>query len=421
MPTRGDTTIGGWPAGINNVAKDTALPEGALRDAVNVDLDNSGKPKRRVGRTKVVAGVRSHSLFCASCGLVFVEGADLTQISPDYSTAVLGSLGQDNRVSYDTVDDVTYLTNGYDVWKLSSDGQLEQNGILSPGGQPSVAFSSVSGSLQPGLYLLSVTNVSSGGEESGASLSLEINLSTTGTLQLSNIPQTAGTAYVRIYLTEPNGAVLREHALVPYGVTTYNISRNVQGRVLETQFLERMPPGKLLKYYRGRLWVADDTTVWHSEALRYGLYNPANNFFSFSEPVTVIEPVFDGLYIVADRTYFLAGEDPKQTQLIEVSETTGIFGTGVTVNAADFDDDLTGEAAYWYSKDGPVLGLPGGVVRSLTDNTLALPDYAEGTTLVREENGVRQAVTAVRGSGTGDSFRMGDEISFTVKRNGITL
>ena len=415
-----ETTLEGWPLGINNVAKVTALPEEALRDALNVDLDNSGKPRIREGRTKVYNGTQVHSLHGATCGTVFVEGAELKSLLPDYSASSIGDLVSHSRVDYAEVNDTTYLTNGFEVWKLDADANIELNGVAHPEGQPIPGFSSLVGSLESGRYLIAVTFVNDG-EESGATLAVEVTTSQRGAITLSAIPQSSDATHVRIYCTEPGGQTLREFAEIPMGTTSYVITRTVQGRVLETQFMRRLPAGRLIAHFKGRLLIAKGNTLYYSEALRYGLYSPANNFISFAEDITIVQPVEDGVYVVADKTYFFNGTNPREFQQIVVSEYRAIFGTGLTTNGSVFSSEVVGEVAYWYSEVGAMLGLPGGGVRPLMENSVALPSYEEGVTCMRKENGIRQAVTALRGSGTAAKFALGDEFTVTVKRNGIVL
>ena len=417
----GEITLEGWPAGINNVAKETAVPEEALRDALNVDLDNAGKPRIREGRTKVYSGSGIHSLHSGAAGDIFVEGSTLKSLLSNNTASTIGDLSSRDRVSYTELNDTTYLSNGFEVWKIGSDKTLKLNGVAGPKGQPLPSFTASTGALEPGKYLFAVTFVDADGEESGASIAIDIETSQKGSILFEAIPQNAAATHVRLYGTEPGGQVLREFAEIPMGTLTYVVTRTVQGRVLETQFMERLPPGRILREFNGRLYTADGWTLYYSEALRYGQYRPAENFITFPEDITIVQPVDDGIYVVADKTYFLSGANPKEFSQNVVSEYPGIYGTGTTMNGSVFDSELVGEVAYWYSSAGAMLGLQGGAVRALMENSVAFPSYEEGVTGLRSENGIRQAVTALRGSGTAAKFALGDEISVTVKRNGIVL
>ena len=83
-----------------------------LSQAVNVNIDNSGRPSRRLGRTLK----RAES---SRCGFVhgevclFVAGTSLYQLYPDYSRTELRSgLTEGARMRYCPVADRVYYTNG---------------------------------------------------------------------------------------------------------------------------------------------------------------------------------------------------------------------------------------------------------------------------------------------------------------------
>lgn len=413
-------TIKGWPAGINNVKSDTETAYGSLRDALNVDLSESGKPRRRTGRTQVYSGSDVRGLYSALGITVFMEGGDLKRLLPDYSAVVLKSgMHPSNDISYTLVNNEIFFTNSVETGRITATGEVKPCGVATPRGQPLI--SAASGSMPAGAYQVAVTFVSADGEESGAAKATVFELTVDGGLQLDAIPQNTDAASVRIYVTEPEGDMFREAVTIPMGVTSYMINGVSQGLVLETQFAYELPPGNIIRYYRGRVYVVSGRIAWYSEALYYGVYKPAENFFVFAADVTVFEPVDDGIYVVAEVAFFLAGDDPKKMQQQPVHLSQGIEGTGLTVDAALVMKDAVGQAAYWYGNAGAMLGMRGGQVVPLMENRVALPAYEKGATMLREHNGIRQLVTALYGSGETSSFTMGDEASVEVIRNGIVI
>ena len=52
--------------GVDVLSSETALVGGAVRSAVNVDIDRAGRFKRRAGYTRRVAHPGMHSLFYAA-------------------------------------------------------------------------------------------------------------------------------------------------------------------------------------------------------------------------------------------------------------------------------------------------------------------------------------------------------------------
>ena len=70
-------SLGPWPLGIANVSADYDLPQGALRDAVNVDLTLAGHARRRKGKTSRYGGA-CHSMFSDGTTLYGVDGQVLS-------------------------------------------------------------------------------------------------------------------------------------------------------------------------------------------------------------------------------------------------------------------------------------------------------------------------------------------------------
>lgn len=419
-PTKG-VTLRGWPKGLDNRAQGVAVPTECLRDALNVDLDSSGKPRRRAGRTKVLAGVRAHSLHNAACGLVYAEGDDLRVLNTaDYSTTSLRTLTNSDRISYEDLNGVTYASNGRDFIVIRQDGSVADNGVAGPGGQPIAAPNTSFGAMRPGSYLVAVTFVSSTGEESGAAAATACTLESSGSIDLTSIPQ-GSAAGVRIYCSEPGGERLREAATVPMGVTAYTLTGLALGKDLDTQFMERLPAGRIIRQHAGRMCSVVGPTVAYSEPMRYGLYRPDAGFFQFERDVTVFEPVADGIFVVADQAYFLRGTDFASMSREALGGSEGIFGTGMRVRSSLFGAESGQEAAYWYSTAGAVVGFPGGTIRHLTEEHVALPSYDEGASVLRDVNGMRHAVTAFRGTGASSTSSVGDSIDITVRRNGVLL
>jgi len=139
----------------------------------------------------------------------------------------------------------------------------------------------------------------------------------------------------------------------------------------------------------------------------------------------VESPGRSGLYVVADKTYFLVGTDTEDVAQAIVSPEGAVRGTGLQVPFEMFDSELVGGAeghvAFWQSRHGPRLGLPGGQVLDMTKNRVAYPQYDTGVSGVREYQGIRQIITAMFGSGEQSRMAMGDEVATEVIRNGIVL
>lgn len=114
--------------GLNNRVADTRIryniEEGVseLSQAVNVDIDESGRISRRRGITATAITTSSHSLFSTGSEAYFVCGSSLYQLFPDYSTNLIRdelSLNMlmyycfvNNRVYYSNNHELGYIENG---------------------------------------------------------------------------------------------------------------------------------------------------------------------------------------------------------------------------------------------------------------------------------------------------------------------
>jgi len=420
-----------FPVGKNNVAKETDLPEGALREALNVDLYKEGNVARRKGYASVYSGTNIHSLFSTKDYTVFCENGTLNTLNAAYvASTVRTGLNATKDISYAQVNKQVYYSNDEQSGIITENATHAEWGVESPSGQP--ILSSTTGSLSAGRYQVAITFASPSGEESGTQLAAVLDVTEGGGIQLSSIPQSSTAASVRVYVSPPNGDVLYHHVTLPMGITTGVVTSTVEGRALETQFMSTMPPGHIVRHYKGRMWVAIGNMLVFSPALRFGLYDPRHTYFRFSEKITVVQPVQDGIYVVADKAYFLSGSDPKDMEQVVVYDKGGVLNTGASVSPHVFDykndvikslgvEQTPDEIAFWYSPTGAMLGFPGGRVKAVTEDRLSISEYERGATLFREEDGMRQLITSLTDKSNGSSFVASDTAVAEVIRNGVVL
>lgn len=418
-----------FSGGKNNVAKETELPKGSVRELLNADLSNSGEISRRRGYTKIYdAGSEAvHSLFSSKLHTVFCQDTTLRKFNQDYTATLLKTgINPNNLMSYTEVNNQIYYSNAVDTGIVLEDGSVAPWGVKEPTGQPLLTLNAT-GNLWEGTYQVAITFVDANGQESGSSLAATIDVPAGNGITCSLFPTNADAAFINVYLTAPNGTVLHHRAQVPMGTTDVNFLSNPDkyGKQLETQFMEQMPAGHIVRYFKGRMWVAVGNVLMFSPALRYGVYDPRHTYFQFPSRITIVQPVEDGVYVVSDQTYFLSGTDPMQMAQRVVYSTGAVEGTGINVPPTmikeDEFDTLPDYLAFWYSSQGAVLGLPGGQVRTITEDIMNLPDYGRGATLLRNENGIRQLVTSLGARGNASGFGASDTAVAEVRRNGVVI
>ena len=395
-----------WSKGINHRANLADLPKNSLREAVNVTLDNQGIPRRRAGYTRRLAG-NVHSPWANSNILLSVVDGDLVSIDTEtWATTTLRALVGDEPLSYAQVSNLLYYTSP-DVCgriDLATTTHYADFGPTNPEAQPTL--STINGSLPAGIYQIAITNVSRLGEESGTDLAVTIELFSTGGIRLTNLPQ-GDADKLRIYCSQPSATSqeLYRQAEVNMGITEFDITTLKRGRELTTQFLEPLPKGSMLRYFRGRLYVVENSVIYYSQPIHYGLHAPDDDYLPpFPTDVGMVEPVEDGLYVGAGGTWFLQGTGPADFVQRYLSEESPIPGTGLSLPAELIDPRLSGLAACWTSPSGLVFALPSGELRYPTQDKLPGTVASSGVAGLLRDGGVDRVVTVLNDAVTRAAF-----------------
>jgi hypothetical protein len=354
--------------GITNRYKRHALPKGedgaALWSAENVDIDLTGRLARRDGFTIDTALTSGDSLWSDGQNLYYRDNGQLYRDRVSLTTV-------SGRVSYDAFPGggVIY-TDATDLKFISAAGGVS---YLAPGTPSAPTLASTTGTLQPATYLIALTSKDADGVESAASAFEDIALGSTGgvTVTLPALPQ--GATAFNIYVTGPNGEVPTLHGSA--SGATYTIDDYADGRALSTRDLARMPAGSIARVFNGRLLVATGSALFSSEAYNFGLYNPEDGFLLFPGTVTIVVPMQNGVFVAADKTYWLAGTDVRTSEFFERLPYGAIPGTDARHPAT--------ETAYWKSVKGLVAANVDGSVNNLQEPMLAITSAATwGATIV---------------------------------------
>ena len=384
-------TIEGWAQGLNTILRPESMPTDALRRAVNVDIDDVGKLSLRQGRSRIYTGtIQKGSFWSGSKYTFFVEAGSLKRLLRKVDDTIGAQVIRTGMGAYPVhfleLNDRIYYTNGIVTGVLTDDLEDLPWGLAAPGTQPNVAQGN--GQLYAGTYQVAVTFLTSSGEESGTPLSAEIELTTDdSSIVLTDFPPAPpGADRIRIYCSHRNGDGMYRIAEVAPTTLSYQIAvvSNAVSVRLQTQFAIPPPAGDLIEYHKGRIYIARGNIVWFTMALRYNLVMPMKGFLLYPERVTVLKAVDDGIYICADKTYYVSGVDTPSFRQRDVLPYGGVYDTGLKI--PNFD------AVAWFSKRGLVFGGEGGEVLNVMQDRVAVSEYGSGTMMWREHKGLRQFV-----------------------------
>ncbi len=105
--------------GINNRLDPVRLKfqEGAIVElalGVNIDIDDSGRPSRRMGSLITAETGNCHSLFCEGGTCLFVKTTGLYVLHVDYSSTGVRTVTLGARMDYEQVGERIYYLNGFE-------------------------------------------------------------------------------------------------------------------------------------------------------------------------------------------------------------------------------------------------------------------------------------------------------------------
>lgn len=436
MPTPNDEALlrmDGWPGGVNNRVRETeqailrdgeTLPSSQfLRQALNVDLTAEGHPIRRKGYTLHTSGY-SHSawgcdklrIFC-----VVMDGQLMVGRSPSTLTAV-ADVNRYNRMSYCFLNDTIYYSNGQQLGEIYYDLTQRSWGIPVA---PTPAITGPS-SENPGGWTdtrqVSVTYVDYYGREGGASEAVLVGA--TGQFDVTlPIPLPEDVAEARIYVSQLNSEILYHAATVLASPTTTIYDTDIgKGKELDTQNLKPPQAGQLVAEMNGRIYIARNSKVIFTEPLRYELTRPSQGIFMFSDFITLLEPVQDGLYVGTNKgIVFIDGADPYSVKQVHVSPYAPVEQATARVPGEKFGVSLETVPVWWGTDGVMMLGLPKGELRQLTRDRLAVPEFQRGAVSVREYEGMSHVVSSLYSGDGENAMGATDTVVAEVRQNNIVL
>lgn len=370
--------------GSNNIAKPERLPEGAVVDAVNMDFTVGGKAELRTGFSKVRDCSNARAIYASGDdGILVIDSNSVFHIKDGIETALATiSAGPVSAVSYNakiylnTLAESIVIDQGVTKWALS---------------QPQFDVSLVAGTMPAGIYKVAVTELHDG-IESGC-IPATINVGAGQAISVT----TYSAGNCRLYSSVANGQTLYHQG----SATIQNkISVPVDDTArLETAMLSSLPFCNMLTSHNAMIVGARGRFLYHTRPMTPHLHNPESDYIQYAEDITIIAAVAGGIYVCADKTYFVSGLGSQEVNQRLVHEFGAITGTAVK---------LPSGAVTWFSKYGQVIAGPDGAVE-LVNRASYSPDTAkDGAAGLLEHNGNQMIVTTMRGEPAGSSLRSTD-------------
>lgn len=422
MPHNTNTTkIRGF-AGLTNTVSPEEL-SGADRakfpilEGQNVYLTNARRLKSRPGFVLSTAG-DYHSLWSGGGTSLVVEADELRSLDRSLAeTPLRTGLTPRAKMSYAVGADRVFYMNSVGERGSVQDGVAEPWGIAAPA--PPIAIVSY-GALPAGTYQIAITQRLASGEESGVDSVSALTLSTSGGIEVHLPSPDPDADAFSIYCSQPGGKNLYEVQRVSAVTATYRINSTTDfGQLLKTFDVIPPPAGTQVIYHSGRMYVVVGRYLYYSDSFAPGWFRE-NQFFAFPDAIALAAPVKGGIYVSADKTYFLSGTDPKNmSQDDDVSDAQAVAGTLEYLDKGDAAD-IDSKTAVWLSDRGFILGSPGGSVTLLTEDAYTFAVAEEGSLNLVKHDGVTTLVGLMESpSDEDDNFGVTDRVSAEVIRNSV--
>lgn len=372
--------------GINNRQPiDRLKPDEAggmpVRDAVNVDLSASATNQRRAGYQRILAMPKSRDPFDVAGGFLFASESKLYKFDGVAATEVTTLTSEHSRIAYANTPQGVAWSDGFTLNLF--DGTTRR--ILP--NQPAPAVSAITGgSLIAGTYGVRFVAMRADGQQSAPTVPVYISVSDNGAIQVSSVGHTER---VGVSVTAPDGEVFYRETALEVGQSTATIPLLASaGQPLGQDIVSALPAGSILEFANGRLLSVVGSVLFYSQPWAMGLYRPAYDFIPLADEITLVKSVEGGLYLATTKqTFFLAGGDISKASLTVVAPYGAAKGT-----LAEQPNSLN---PMWHTSRGPVLADQSGGLNLLQDKDIAYPEAGDGTSIVRESNGLRQLITSL--------------------------
>lgn len=332
----------------------------ALKDAVNVDLNSSGKIHLRRSGSQVTPTMYKNLWQSSLHGDVFATlGLDLVRVNvSDWSCEILGHVG-DVVIEYLIINNLVYISTGSEIFTF--DGQILKKLTIDSPATPVLNLSS--GELNQGTYTIAVSWVSSG-KESALSGSASIDVANGQCINLL-LPYCFESLIdsVVVYCTTRDGGELRKLATLPIAQREFLITDIADlGRAAQFVNLSIMPSGKFTNYWQGRLLTANRNIIRFSQAMNFHLYDERYDYVAMPQRITFMMPTDGGIWVgQVDHVAFLSGTEPRTLQMLRKTAQAPVPSSAIYSDSEELGEIAQGgQVVVWLSQHGYVVGTPQG-------------------------------------------------------------
>ena len=152
-------------------------------------------------------------------------------------------------------------------------------------------------------------------------------------------------------------------------------------------FKEAIQPAQIVFFFGRRLYYAVGNVLYYSDADNIEQADTRDAPFVFNSPITMGLPLDNGIYIGADKVYWLAGRAPEDFVINGIAyDGQVVKGTDVAIEGALAN--LSGKWGMFTAFDGVCLCSDNGQVNNLTLKKISFRNGQQGASLVKQSAGL---------------------------------
>lgn len=395
-------TRGPWPAGIDNRSPWRSLPQGTVRDSVNLDLLPEGIFNLRTGFSLVAQGAAVRGALSVGRYILVADGTNLNLFDVDTNTlTTLATIAGTGRFTGDVWNEELFFCTENQTLRFK-DGVLRDWGVTTLSNQPVPTVGT--GGLAAGEYECACTFVDAYGDEGGTVNPVLVTVPANGSLVFS-LPTPPAGGKVRLYVAPVQASTLY---LQYEGSGTFEVSTVAQNTArLDTSLLRAPVVSDFIAEHNGVIAQADGKTLWLSTPLRPHLRDAARRYFQFAAEIDGIVSAENGLFVLAEKTYFIADPETDNPTQVTVAPYGGVRGTMTKLP----DNHAAWMTRYGLAKttgQGPQNGV-GTAMVSLVSASRFLPELAtRGASGIVEQDGKQLVVTTMHRAEDTNPLRASD-------------
>lgn len=409
-------------SGLSNVTPSEGTSQTFLKKVDNFNITKTGDLKKRKGYIKIDSGNYS-SLWTSPSGLgcYGMKDGGLVSISlPGPIVTHLKYANLQKPISFEEIDGIIYFASEEVTGRIVN-GVVKDWGLAKCKIIPRTTL--IAGNLLEGDYQFSLTYVRDDLFESGSGPSILVHALDNSGFSFT-LPVTSFATKIRVYISLRNGGVQYYYGEGLPGEVFSVTSEPPLTNPFRLFNLDAPPVGSIIRYYRGRMYVAYKNLLWYSEPFQYEYFRLTSNYIPYPSDILDVLPVEDGIYVASDRLYYLSGKSPESFNQVVKENIKVVPGSSQRVSSAYLHMDNTPAGYKWLitTNEGIVALFNQGLVINMTSKNVSIEPAEESASVFIQDEGNNAYLAMLKvDPSKPNNAGVSDLVESVIIRNGVII